>query len=191
MRDVLRQEIISTAQRLFLERGFEATTVEEIAAQVGVSRRTFFRYFGTKEDVVLGDLNERGDAVARALAKRPLREGAWEALRGALLDSVPETFRDAQADLALARMMKESPSLRAKRFDKRLHWLEELVPLIADRLDAPDPQFAATAIVSAALSCLDLASDAWANADGRADMAALYDNAVAALRNSLRTDAAN
>ncbi|MGW6796433.1 TetR family transcriptional regulator [Streptomyces chartreusis] len=184
MRDALRQEIIETAQRLFLEHGFEATTVDDIAEQVGISRRTFFRYFGTKEDVVLGDLQERGDAVARALANRPADEGAWEALRAAMLDSLTETFNDPVADLALARMMKDSPSLRARRFEKRLYWVDTLSPLIAPRLQGANPHYAATTIVSAALSCVDLASDTWADSDGKADMIALYDSAVAALRDS-------
>lgn len=181
-RAALRAEIVTTARNLFIAQGFEATTVEMIAAAVGISRRSFFRYFGTKEDVVLGDLSARGDVIADALAGRPPNEGPWEALRAALLDSRPETFNDPKADLALGRMMHDAPTLRARLYEKRLHWHEPLVALIVLRLPASDAVFTASAIVAAALSCIDVAADAWIASDGATEMTTLYDKAIAAIR---------
>lgn len=181
-RAALRAEITAAACALFVEHGFEATTVDQIVETVGISRRSFFRYFGSKEDVLLGDLAARGDAVARALAERPDAEDPWEALRAAMIAAQPETFNDPVADLAIARMMHETPSLRARLFEKRQHWREALVPLTARRIDGPDAEFTASAIVSAVLSCVDTASDAWIAANGEADMLDLYDRAVAAIR---------
>jgi AcrR family transcriptional regulator len=178
----VRAEIVTTARDLFVERGFDAVTVDEIAERAGISRRTFFRYFGTKEDVVLGDVAARGDAVAGALSRRPASEGPWEALRAALLDSAPETFNDPVADIAIGRIMHEAPSLRARLFEKRSHWQEALVPLIEPRAPGPNPGLSASAIVATALCCIDVAAAAWMATDGRADMAALYDEAVAAVR---------
>jgi AcrR family transcriptional regulator len=180
-RAALRAEIISAACALFAEQGFEATTVDQIAGAVGISRRSFFRYFGTKEDVLLGDLAGRGDAVARALARRPAGEGPWRALRAAMADSVSEGARDASEDLAIGRIMRDTPSLRARRTEKRLHWNEALVPMIAARIGGHGAEFTAAAIVAAALSCLDVASDAWLRSDGKEDLADLYDKAVAVL----------
>ena len=68
-------EITAVAMRLFLEQGFEQTTIDQIAATAGISRRSFFRYFGTKEDVVLGDLARDGERVREALAAVPLTTG--------------------------------------------------------------------------------------------------------------------
>ncbi|MDG4822920.1 TetR family transcriptional regulator [Asanoa sp. WMMD1127] len=181
-RAALRSEISATARALFVRQGFDATTVDQIVETVGISRRSFFRYFGSKEDVLLGDLAARGDAVARALAVRPDSEDPWDALRGALVDAQPETFNDPVADLAIARMMHETPSLRARLFEKRQHWRDALVPLVARHIAGPDAAFAASAIVSAVLSCVDTASDAWIAADGQADLGELYDRAVAAIR---------
>jgi len=181
-RTALRAEIVATARTLFVRDGFEATTVDRIAEAVGISRRSFFRYFGTKEDVVLSDLVARGDAIAAALAGRPPGEGPWEALRAAMLDARSEVFHDAVADLAFGRMLQETPALRARLFEKRLHWHEALVPLVAGRIEAPGAPLAAAAIVSAALSCLDVASEAWIASEGTADLVQLYDSAVAAIR---------
>jgi AcrR family transcriptional regulator len=178
----LRAEIARAAVGLFTARGFDATTVDDIAAAVGVSRRTFFRYFGTKEDVLLHDLNARGDAVARALAARPADEEPWVALRAAMLDAAPETLADPESDLAVGRLMKTVPSLRARRHEKRAHWVDGLAPLVAERLTGPGAAFRARAVVSAALLCVDLASEAWIESGGTADLAELYDEAVAAIR---------
>jgi AcrR family transcriptional regulator len=180
-RAALRAEIITAACALFAEQGFEATTVDQIAGAVGISRRSFFRYFGTKEDVLLGDLAGRGDAVARALARRPAGEEPWQALRAAMADSVSEASRDASEDLAIGRIMRDTPSLRARRTEKRLHWNEALVPMLAARIGGHRAEFTAAAIVAAALSCLDVASDAWLRSDGKEDLADLYDKAVAAV----------
>ncbi len=185
-RDALRHEITATARRLFVERGFDATTVDDIAAAAGISRRSFFRYFGTKEDVVLGDLKTRGEAIADALAARPAEEGPWEALRAAFLEILPRIIPDPVAEVAMIRMTKDAPSLRARSVEKRALCLEPLVPILAARLRGPDPEMAARVIVSSVLACYHVAADAWAATDGTADMLGCYDEAVASLRASLQ-----
>src|SRR5882757_2854210 len=77
----VRSEVSAVAMRLFLEQGFDKTTVDQIATEAGLSRTSFFRYFATKEDVVVGNLEERGQQVLDALVARPAREPAWQALR--------------------------------------------------------------------------------------------------------------
>lgn len=183
-RAAVRAEIAETALALFLDQGFERTSIDEIVARVGVSRRSFFRYFGTKEDIVLGDLMARGEAIAAELAVRPAGEDPWQALRGAFRASAEVTMPDPAAALRLGRMLHDTPSLRSRLIEKRLRWHGLFVPLIAARLgaDHPRPEFAAAAIVAAALSCLDTASDAWITSGGDGDLAELYDEAVAALR---------
>lgn len=71
----MRAEVSEVAFRLFAEQGFDETTVEQIAAEAGLSRTTFFRYFGTKEEVVLGKFGEFGHEIAAALATRPRTSG--------------------------------------------------------------------------------------------------------------------
>lgn len=183
-RTAVRDEITRIALELFLNQGFDATTIDEIVSKVGVSRRSFFRYFGTKEDIVLGDLVARGAVIADALAERPAEEGPWEALRAALESSAETTMPDKNAGLALGRLLFENPSLRARLMEKRLRWQEMLVPLIAARVGAEkgSATLRASAIVASALACLDTASEAWVASNGASDLPDLYDEAVTAIR---------
>ena len=182
-RAAVRDEITATAMELFTTQGFESTTIEQIVEIVGVSRRSFFRYFGTKEDVVLGDLAGRGAAIAEALAARPIGEGPWAAMRAALISVRDATDPRGEADLKVGRMLWDTPSLRARHLEKRLGWQGLLVPLIAARMpDEARPELAALAIVSSALACLDAASTAWLATNGTEDLADLYDAAVASVR---------
>lgn len=183
-RTAARAEISAVAMKLFLSQGFDATTIDQIVAAVGVSRRSFFRYFGTKEDIVLGDLVARGEIIAAAVAARPTSEEPWDALRAALQASQETTMPEPELGLALGRMLFETPSLHARLLEKHLRWQELLVPLIAVRLNHQDgsPTLRAAAIVASALACLDAASVAWVASDGATELAALYDEAVAAVR---------
>lgn len=180
----VQSEITDAAMALFLERGFDATTVDQIAEAAGISRRSFFRYFDTKEDVVLGDLAALGERVQVALQARPPEESAWVALRAAF-----GTLRDSggspAAELAVAQMYHQAPSLRARHLEKHLHWQELLAPEVEKRLgivspSRPDPR--ARAVVAAALACLDTAVEAWRESGGHADIDELFDQAVAAVR---------
>jgi len=177
-------EITDVAMRLFLKQGFEQTTIDQIAATAGISRRSFFRYFGTKEDIVLGDLARQGPAVRDALEAIPLEVLPWDALRSvfAMIDQ-----READQGLALqiSRMMYETPSLRARSIEKHLHWQSLLVPSIRERLgidpdDTTNP--AADALVASAIVCLDVAGEVWTRSGGTLDLAELFDKAAAAVR---------
>lgn len=178
------EEITRVAMGLFLEQGFEQTTIDQIASSAGISRRSFFRYFGTKEDIVLGDLASQGDLVKAALEQVPPTVGPWDALREAL-KAVDALTIDPEVTLKIARMMYQTSSLRSRSIEKHLHWQELLVPDIRRRLglaedDVTNP--APAAIVASAIACLDAAGEVWVEGDGLADLASLYDQAVAGVR---------
>ena len=184
-RRAVRAEIGATAMRLFLEWGFEATTMDQIATEAGISRRSLFRYFGTKEDIVLGHLVEAGMTVRDALEARPASEPPWEALRAALEALIIDPEYSPERNLKISKMLYATPSLRAGHFEKQLRWQELLVPNIRMRLgagtrDVSDPR--AEAIVACALTCLSVANEIWTRSNGREDPRRLFDGAVAAVR---------
>ena len=81
-----KEALHAVALRLFADRGFQATTVADIAAAANVSERTFFRYFDSKEDVVLDDVMRALPDFEGAIHSRPATESALVALRQALSD---------------------------------------------------------------------------------------------------------
>ncbi len=92
-----RQTIIEVAHELFHAKGFEATTLEEIAAGADVSVRTLFRYFTGKEAIALAPLDEMGDLTVAALRRRPADEPPLAALRAAAMSAWALMSPDGQA----------------------------------------------------------------------------------------------
>jgi AcrR family transcriptional regulator len=178
----VRAEIASVAMRLFLEQGFEQTTVDQIAAEAGLSRTSFFRYFGAKEDVLLGQLEDLGRKVLDALVARPADEPAWAALRHAF-DVLIESSALPEQGLRMRRLLHDTPSLQARQLGKQLGWQDLLAPEVARRLgvcgDACDPR--PRAVVAAALGCLNVAVDVWGATDGACSLPGLLDQAMTAV----------
>ncbi|GAA4053772.1 TetR family transcriptional regulator [Actinomadura miaoliensis] len=185
-RQAVRAEVARIAMELFLERGFEATTIDDIAAAAGISRRSFFRYFGTKEDIVLGDLAAQGEQIRERLQARPDDEDAWTALLNALRDT-PRLGQDEATMLKISKMLYGTPSLRARSIEKHLHWQTLLTSEIRRRLGtAPgdDHDLRANAIVACALTCLDIAGQAWTQSEGARPLEELVMAAITAVRQS-------
>src|SRR5579863_602107 len=80
-RRAVRAEAVRQAWNLFAEQGFDNTTIDQIVDAAGMSRRTFFRYFSGKDELVLERMVEAGEGVAGALAARPMDELVWRSLR--------------------------------------------------------------------------------------------------------------
>lgn len=183
-RAAMRAEVAEIAFRLFTEQGFDKTTVEQIAAEAGLSRTTFFRYFGTKEEVVLGKMAEVGHQVAAALAARPDDERPWESLRRAF-DVITQTDPgDPDRSRNLIRLLNDACVLMTRHWDKTEGWQSMLVPEISRRLgggSTPGNDLCAWALAASAIACLNAAIDTWTAGDGEAPLSALLDQAMGAL----------
>jgi AcrR family transcriptional regulator len=183
-RGAVRDEVARQAWLLFSRQGFEATTVDHIAAAAGMSRRTFFRYFTGKDELVLARLVESGESVVHALRARPEDEPIWASLRRAFDEGVLQ--QEAHADVArpLLVMLRTEPGVRGTVVEWRRRWQEILEPVVAERLPGRrrggSPDVRAAAIVASALSCLETAQNAWVD-HPRSRLSTLLDQAMAAV----------
>lgn len=120
-----RRAIAGAALRLFDERGYEETTISDIAAAAEVSPRTFFSYFPSKDDVVFAEMDERLTEVAAGLAERPPGEtplATFRRVADALLQAI--ATEDGEYGAIQVALIRERPSLQAQAL-KRLSDAEE------------------------------------------------------------------
>lgn len=179
-RRAVRGEIVEAAMELFLTQGFEATTVEQIAQAAGISRRSYFRYFASKDEAFTEGLTSIGNTVAQALESRPEHEEPWPALRRAFDPLLQQAETDPRAE-ALGRLMLERPSLQQ---DKDVTWLSAITHALAPRLAAGGPHrlVEAGALAAAAIACLHVAQRQWLRPDEHESLSALLDTAMRAVR---------
>ena len=178
----MRQEIEHAAWRLFAARGYEAATVDDVAREAGVSRRTFFRYFSSKEDVVVGTTDALAEDVLAGLATRPRREPPLVAIHRALRPVLVSRLDDAGEAGAIIRLLRESRTLRRAMLERHARMEERLAALIAERTGADpgkDPTPALLAFVTRAL--VDTAFNVWFD-QRPADVGAMVDDLFRRLR---------
>ncbi|MFK4729127.1 TetR family transcriptional regulator [Agromyces mediolanus] len=114
-RRAARARISEIAERLFLARGYDETTVEEIANEAGISERTFFRYFATKDEVLFGRFETELQGLVEAIRARPAGEAPWTTLQHALdrtFDELDERAAEERAAL-FKQIIDSSPHLLA------------------------------------------------------------------------------
>jgi AcrR family transcriptional regulator len=178
----VRAEMAATAMELFLAQGFDQTTIDQLAAVAGISRRSFFRYFPTKEDVVLGFMGDIGESLIAALAARPPGEAVWESLRRACDPALARYAGEPERVLALHSLFERTPSLRAREAEKHLRWQAGLTAELARRLRVdPADDLRPAVLAGATMAALKAAIDAWAAHPERGTPASALDAAFAAL----------
>jgi AcrR family transcriptional regulator len=167
------------ALRLFIEKGYDTTTVEEIAAAAGVSHMTFFRYFPRKEEVV--EYDEYDPLLEELVAARPVEEPPLTALHRALRAGLEHILATDREELLIrTRLILRNPALRSRNLLAQDATRDLLARALARRAGLPEPDLAATVQASAALGAIGPAAMAWAESDD-ADFVALIDEAFEAL----------
>ncbi|NUU24074.1 MAG: TetR family transcriptional regulator [Streptomycetaceae bacterium] len=185
-RQLAGEEIVDTAVRLFTTQGYEETTIAQIAREAGVSQRTLFRYFGTKEDLVCGDQDALGALLKRTVDAQPADTSAWQALRAGFTTLLTANH-SLDRTLTLSTLIFRTPSLHASYVQKRLRWQHDLTPSIRARLvtagrDDAAADREARAVIAVTFACADAATATWIDGGGADDIAALFDEAVAVAR---------
>jgi len=181
-RQLVREELAEAALLLFARQGFEETTVDQIAAAVGVSPRTFFRYFKVKEDVLVEPLGQIGEQLGAELAARPAGESPLVAMRQALSPLIGMLLEHPEKSLKLTRLLLRTPTVRARYLDDQARWRDGFAAVLAARAGLEPTDFRPTLTASIALAAFDAALTRWVELDGAPPLADVVDEAFGAAR---------
>ncbi|MEV4567532.1 helix-turn-helix domain-containing protein [Nonomuraea sp. NPDC049419] len=179
-----QRTIQAHAIRLFSERGYDATTMNDVAEAAGVSPMTLYRHFPTKEDLVL--IDQHGELIAERIATSPPGQPLARRIGGALVaaaaalagDDVPAERRTL---LVRLQLMISTPALRARHLDNQYALQRAIIDALGDEAADPDRAFQAQAAAGACLAALHTALVRWAEDEGRADLPALIAKALDAV----------
>jgi AcrR family transcriptional regulator len=171
--ELVRAELASAAWDLFGKKGYESTTVAEIAEAAGVSRRTFFRYYASKEEVVTATSDELAEAMLAAMAARPRYEPPLVSIQRALVPVLEPRLVRTERARTIIRLLRESRTLRRAMMERHALMEERLAVQLADRLGADPSKDSAPALLAfIARAMLDTAFNVWYD-QGRKDVAGL------------------
>ena len=174
-----RGRLEQAAMELFLERGFEQTTVTEIASRAGLTQRTFFRHFADKREVLFGGSGALQELLLHALASAPESAAPIDAVAAALeaasagLQERREYSRQRQAVIAANQELQERELIK----------LASLSAALADALrqrGVTDP--AASLAAEAGIAVFRIAIERWQNDPGQRDLVQLMRESLDALK---------
>ena len=156
---LMRQQLSDTATEMFLQRGFDAVRVAEVAAACGVSEKTVFNYFPTKESLILDRLEATMGSLRTALADPGaapveavlrLLDGELTAMTS-MLANADDPAEAASAMRRFGALIRATPSLRAHQSDMMDQFIAVAAAVLAERAglspDDPEPQITATALL--------------------------------------------
>jgi AcrR family transcriptional regulator len=173
------REIQQAAMSLFAARGYAGVTVEDIAAEAGISERTFFRYFASKDHVLVAEAGRRIDIVHDSLVRQDEGLDAWQALRTAVLDQSASEEQLGRNAAIWAHLTKEAPALLAKMImHGALESTHNIEVELARRLGVPDTDALPDVIMRVTLAAMQSAYLRWLEDDGSASLVDLTAEAL-------------
>jgi AcrR family transcriptional regulator len=188
----MRDALVTAAFQLFLERGYDQTTVDDIVALAGVGRRSFFRYFPSKEDVVFPDhercLADMTRFLAAGTAEDDPVERVCDAARLVLrMYAVNPTF-----SVQRYRLTREVPGLRTYEVSVVWRYERTLADYLRGRYQGrPDGTLRADVVAAGVAAAHNNALRSWLRSGARGDATAAVDHALAYVRDAWSEDPAD
>lgn len=168
------------ALRLFTEQGFENTTIEQISAEAGVSKRTFFRYFGSKASVLWSEFDAEVDTIRAALAQVPADVPMLDAIRQAVVTANHYQAQDVPELRMRMNLISSAPALEASAAVHYDAWERAISDFAADRIGQPAGSLFPLAVGRATLAVCRAAYERW-SARADADLTVYLDAALVGL----------
>jgi AcrR family transcriptional regulator len=175
----LRQTMQAEALRLFLAQGYEQTTVEQIAEAAETSTTTFYRYFPTKEDVVLDD--DFDALIEAAFASRPASEPLADSFRAVARAVVTAAEADQDFHIARLRLMDSVPALQARYASENHATAGLFARALAGRVGRPADDYQVELTTVALTAVVFAAARRWAAEDGATPISVLIGQAITAI----------
>jgi AcrR family transcriptional regulator len=179
-RQQTRERLTRAAMALFLERGFEATTLDNIAAAADISRRSFFHYFASKEDVVFAWHEEITAALIEAVAARPAGESMLTAAENAI-SVMARQLKPGEA-VAMAQLKRDNPALQARDQVKYEKLERALADALGKRAGRGSEQLEARLVAMIATGAMRIGGDLWAAEGAHEKPQTLVKRTFAAIR---------
>jgi AcrR family transcriptional regulator len=170
-----REAVHRAALRLTVEHGLDQVTVEAIADEAGVSRRTFSNYFATKEDAVLWGEEQQAATLLRSVAERPAGEPPWAALRASLRTLGPGPVFPDRETITRTRLALRHPSLLGRQLAAHARLEQDLARVLAQRGVEP---LRARVLAAAFLASLRTAMRTWVESEHPLELLDLADEVL-------------
>ncbi|MCX5444980.1 TetR/AcrR family transcriptional regulator [Streptomyces libani] len=179
-----RQAIRRAAYRLFEEQGYDATPIDQIAEAADVSPSTVFRYFPTKEDIVLTD--EYDTVLEAGLRARPADEPMVESMRRVTVEALREIAAADRGELVQRiRLIREVPAIRGRTAENTARDAALISAVLAERTGRPAGDLELRVISAAILAALQEAMLNWVEGGESAELEALIDQTMDVLARGL------
>ena len=179
-----RAEIADAALRLFGERGFQGVTVDDIVATAGVSRRTFFRYFETKEDALLSDYPELSVRLTTTLGESDPKH-PFEAVRAGLHQLASWYVERSEAVLERSKVIRDTVPLAARNLEFLSQWEKTIAATLAEPLGADPASLLPRTAGAAVIGAFKAALTQWVRSSCVDDLHQLTDQALDLVRMGL------
>jgi TetR/AcrR family transcriptional regulator, regulator of mycofactocin system len=172
-----RAELEHVAFDLFAQNGFDRTTVDDIARAAGIGRRTFFRYFPSKNDVPWGDFDEQLDGMRARLNACPAQTPLMDAIAAAVVDFNRVPPAEAPWHRRRMELILRVPALQAHSTLRYASWRRVIAEFVAERTRQPPDALAPRAIAYAVLGVAVAGYEQWLEGED-ADLCGLLDAAM-------------
>ena len=171
-KEQIRRSLLEAANRMFRERGFEATTIEQLCEEVDISRRTFFRYFPDKGALLFPNRGERLDRFLTFLEAAPKGESPYDTLRRAARLFAREYHANRDDIIAQQRVIQTSADLQAREREIDRDWELAMAATFVERAGVTSPAavLRARIIAGASMGVIRATMRHWYERDGQDDL---------------------
>jgi AcrR family transcriptional regulator len=178
------RRITDAGIRLFLDRGYEATTLDDIAAAAAISRRTFFHYFKSKDDILISLQSGMGTMIADAIRKAPLDKQPLAAVRDAVIEVCAAVPPDDM--LAIDRLMRSSETVQTRKQASYVEQERILLAALRERWPQTGREPALKLVAMIAMGAIRLSTEAFNREAGARTMPSLLRETFDTLETELR-----